>query len=120
MKIVYIAHPISGNILENLKKIIIIIRELNLKRRDIIPFAHYFVDCYALHDSIPFERKRGIKNDKEFFRRKIFDELWLYGDRISDGMWDEIKLATSLNIPIYAKSKETKKALITKILKLKK
>ena len=105
MKIVFIAHPISGDIKGNLEKVIKIVRQLNIERDDIIPFAPYWVDCHALNDDVPEERERGIKNDTEFFKRGVIDELWLYGDRISNGMQAEINLATKLNIPIISKSK---------------
>jgi hypothetical protein len=39
MKIVYIAHPISGDIKGNLEKIRLIVRGLNLENIDIVPFA---------------------------------------------------------------------------------
>lgn len=109
MKIVYIAHPVSGDIPGNLKKIIEIVRHLNKTRTDIVPFAHYWVDCHALNDDLPDERARGIDNDTVFFKRRVFDELWLFGDKISRGMTAEIELAHMLNIPVVPMSDETKK-----------
>ncbi len=107
MKIVYIAHPIGGDIKNNLSKIIDIIRQINLEEPEIIPFAHYWVDCHALNDNIEIERNRGIKNDVEFFNRKIIDELRLYGDKISKGMKAEISLCHRLGIPIKPMTVET-------------
>jgi hypothetical protein len=104
MKIVYIAHPISGDVKGNLEKIRRIIRGLNLMFTNIVPFAHYFVDCYALDDTVPEERDRGIKNDIALFKAGFIDEVWLFGDRISNGMKAEIELAKNLNIPIISKS----------------
>lgn len=103
MKIVYIAHPISGDIAGNLEKIQQIVRQINLQYSDVVPFAPYWVDCHALDDNDPEERKRGIANDQEFFLRKVIDEVWLFGDRISAGMLSEIELATSLGIPVVNK-----------------
>lgn len=108
MRIAYIAHPISGDIKGNLEKIKQIIREINLTEPDILPFAHYWVDCHALDDNNPAERERGIKNDKEFFNRKSFDELRLYGEKISGGMRAEIDLALLNNIPIKPMTEETR------------
>jgi len=102
-KIVYIAHPISGDIKGNLDKIIKIIRHINLTEPDVVPFAHYWVDCHALDDDCKSERERGIRNDAEFFNRGLIDELWLYGDRISNGMQEEIKTCRRLNIPVVLK-----------------
>jgi hypothetical protein len=106
MKIVYIAHPISGDIEKNLEKIIGIIREINLTEPHTVPFAHYWVDCHALNDNIPEERQRGIDNDMELFGRGFIDELWIYGDRLSNGMIAEIDVCLQLNIPIVFKSTE--------------
>jgi hypothetical protein len=106
MKIVYIAHPISGDVEGNLKKILAIVREINLTMPDVIPFAHYWVDCHALDDTIPEERLRGIKNDKALLKAGFINELWLYGDRISSGMSDEIETANELGMPVVPKSKE--------------
>lgn len=104
MKIVYIAHPIGGNVEANLKKVQRLIGAINRNFPDILPFAHYVVDCLCLNDDIPEQRERGIKNDREFLRRGFIDELWLCGDHISKGMESEAKLAKSLNIPIVNKT----------------
>jgi hypothetical protein len=107
MKIVYIAHPIGGNVADNIDKVRRIVRHINLTEPDIVPFAHYLVDLAALDDNNPLERARGIKNDTALFKAGFIDEMWLYGDKISTGMGYEISLAIELNIPIISKSKGT-------------
>jgi hypothetical protein len=107
MKIVYIAHPISGDIKGNLQKIIQIVREVNVTESEVVPFAHYWVDCHALDDTIESERNRGIKNDIALLKAGFINELWLYGDRISNGMMHEIELAFELRIPVIGKTFET-------------
>lgn len=104
MKVIYIAHPISGDVKGNLEKIRLIARTINLTEPDVVPFAPYWFDCHVLDDNSPEERARGIKNDTEFFHRGTIDEVWLYGDRISNGMAEEIKLAESLSIPVIHKT----------------
>jgi len=108
MKIVFISHPISGDIPGNLEKIIQIVRDINLTEPDILPFAHYFIDCHALDDNIPEERERGIKNDIALMKAGFIDEVWLYGDKISNGMGHEIALALELGILVISKSEGTK------------
>lgn len=108
MRVVYIAHPISGDVKGNLKKIEAIGRQINLDEPETIPFAHYFFDCHCLNDDIPEERERGIKNDMALMGKGFIDEVRLYGDRISNGMEAEIKLANSLGIPVISKIKENK------------
>jgi len=107
MKIIYIAHPIGGDVEGNLKKIAQIAREINLEYPDVVPIAPYYLDCHALDDSNPEERQRGILNDSEFFDRKIMDEVWLYGDRISEGMSQEIRQANAMGIPVISMSEGT-------------
>lgn len=109
MKIAYIAHQIGGDVKGNLKKIKQIARHINLTEPDTVPFAPYYLDCLALDDSNPEERERGIKNDHEFFKRRIFDELRLYGNRVSEGMKHEIALALMCQIRIVPMTYETLK-----------
>ena len=100
MKIAYIAHPISGDVPGNLEKIRQIVRRINLEEPRVVPFAPYWVDCHALVDTVPAERVRGIKNNYEYFRRGVIDELRVYGDKISPGIQGEIDAARKHNIPI--------------------
>lgn len=114
MKIAYIAHPIGGDVPGNLKKIDSIIRCINLEEYDVVPFAPYYSDVAgAMMDSIPSERHRGMLNNEQHFRRKTFDVLRLYGDRISPGMADEITLAKHYGIPIVPMTEETTTAYYT-------
>jgi len=103
MKIIYIAHPISGDIPGNLEKIRLIVREINLTMPDVVPFAPYWLDCHALDDTIQSERERGIKNDIALFKKGFIDELWLCGNRLSAGMIAEKQLAEDLGIKVVDK-----------------
>ena len=119
MKIVYIAHPIGGDVENNLKDLVRILRIINLNIHpakkyefkgaesypsfdfsNIIPFAPYYADIIALDDSKPLERKRGIENDIALIKSGAFQECWLTGDKISFGMQEEIKLFTLLGKPV--------------------
>lgn len=100
MKIVYIAHPISGDIKGNLEKIRLLVRHINLTQLDIVPFAPYWLDCHALNDNIPQERERGIKNDTTLLQAGFINELWLCGDRLSNGMIAEKNIADRLGIKV--------------------
>jgi len=111
MKICYIAHPISGDIKGNLEKIRKIARQINLEEPDTVPFAHYYLDCFALNDDVPEERERGIKNDIELMKRGFIDEVRLYGDKVSKGMAAEMLLAKELGILVVAMTSETTEAL---------
>ena len=108
MKIAYIAHPISGDVEGNIKKIIAIVKSINLIEENVVPFVPYLADLYALNDNDPKERTRSIKNDNALFFSKVIDEVRLYRSKISEGMTNEINLARSLNIPIVPMTIETK------------
>lgn len=100
MKICYIAHPISGNVENNLSDLRRIIRKINLEFTDIVPFVPYYADIVSLNDNIRAERERGIKNDTAILQSGIVTELWLTGDRLSHGMKSEQEIAINSNIPV--------------------
>ncbi len=109
MKICYIAHPVGHSWKKaiNLEKIKKIVRKINLRQANIVPFVPYFADCEALSDNIPSERERGLKNGLAIIESGIVEELWLYGNKISNGMWDEIRLAHALGIKIVPQTDAT-------------
>lgn len=105
MKIVYIAHPIGGNVEANLKSIREIAREINATFDDIVPLIPYYVDVLVQTDHIPELRARGIKNGIAIIQRKgAIDEMWVYGKIISVGVKNEIIEALKMNIPVIAKN----------------
>lgn len=111
MKVVYIAHPIGGDVENNIKKVIKICREVNLTETDVTPFVPYLSDLYALNDSKTEERERGFKNNFNLLNKGFIDEIWLYGNRISNGMRAEINLCIELGIKVIAKTPQTIKEL---------
>lgn len=108
-KVVFIAHPLSGDIKGNVNKVLRICRDLHT--REIIPCAPYLAALHYLDDTVIEHREIGIEANLECFRRKFIDELWLFGDRISPGMWQEILLAREMGIPIVARTEETRHAV---------
>ncbi len=121
-KIIYLAHPISGDIEGNLADIVRILRVINTNSiylrscyfpseddqigilssnfSNIIPICPYYADILALDDNDPLQRKRGIENDTALILTGVFNECWLTGNKISFGMQEEIKLFRSLGTPI--------------------
>lgn len=107
MKIVYIAHPVKGFVKQNLKSVIKIVSNISKTYPDIMPIAPYVLYNYALNDRIKSDRTLGMYFNTQYFKRNFIDEVWLYGWKISKGMWKEIDLAVSLNIPIIPKTPNT-------------
>jgi hypothetical protein len=108
-KTVFIAHPISGDIQANMKRVLDICEHIHTTT--VIPVAPYLVSLQYLNDEVVEDRELGVEANLECFHRRYVDELWLFGDRISTGMRQEILLAQELNIPIIPKTEGTKKDL---------
>jgi hypothetical protein len=106
MKIVYIVHPISGDVPGNVKKILKIVKDINLSRSDVVPFVPYLADVLAMDDDVPEERAMGIENNVALLNSGVVNELWVYGKKISAGMEAEIDLAFELNIPVVVMDPE--------------
>jgi hypothetical protein len=109
MKTVYICHPIGGDVKNNINKVTEICSLIHDKQ--IIPVAPYLVSLQYLNDEVVEDRDLGIDANLECFRRRFVDEVWLYGNRISPGMKQEILIAKEYGIPIFAQTPETKKEL---------
>lgn len=106
-KTVFITHPIRGDIRGNVRKILAILRKVH--KRDFIPVAPYLGSLQYLNDEDDGERELGIEANLECFRRRYVDELWLFGDPISTGMGQEVRLAQKLSIPVIPQTQGTKR-----------
>lgn len=100
MKIVYIAHPISGDIEGNLADILRIVRKINLEQPDIVPCVPYYTDVLSMDDKLVMQRKRGIDNNTTLLMSGLYEEMWLTGNTISFGMREEIALAVKLGMEV--------------------
>jgi hypothetical protein len=97
MEKAYICSPLSGNTKENLKNAVAYARFV-FDRCGMIPvMSHFYV--LILDDNIEFERKIGTSLGLEM----ILDarHMWVFGDNITPGMKDEIRLAESLKRVIH-------------------
>lgn len=99
-KVVYIAHPIGGDIDKNIEKVLKIYRELSLAG-EVVPFVPYLASLRALDDSVSKERAVGMAHNDVLFARKLFDELWVYG--MSPGVEHEIRMAEENDILVVYK-----------------
>lgn len=99
-KMIFVAHPMSGDVEGNTKKVIDICRSLHSE--EFIPvFPSLLWREYLKGDG----KKKLIRAvTLEYFKRGFIDELWLYGPTLTDGMKYEIQLAIKYNIPVIAKT----------------
>lgn len=100
MKLIYVCSPLKSNNVSsynnNIKSAIRYCRYVSAKGH--IPFPPHLYFTTFLDDSIASERKVGMDMGLDMLRK--CDELWAFGETISEGMRAEILLATRLNIPI--------------------
>lgn len=96
MKIIYVASPYAGDVQKNTEF---------AKRacRHVMEQGHAFFAPHLLYssllcESVPTERQLAL--DMGLVMLSACDELWCYGDRISQGMMSEIAEAERLGIPI--------------------
>lgn len=95
MKKVYICSPIGGNIKENLQKVKEYTRSaLMCGTAPVVP--HFYALC--LNDNIPKEREIGMAAGLSLLW--FCDEMWIFGDEVTESMKAEMQFCKSLNIPV--------------------
>ena len=95
MRNVYVCSPLRGNITENLEKV----RQygkfvLECGMAPVIP--HFYAEI--LDDTVDEERTIGMTAGTSLLFRA--DELWVFGDKITEGMKKEITFAEHLKLDI--------------------
>jgi hypothetical protein len=113
---VYIAHPIGGDVRRNVALVREKCGEIFRTQPRIQPLAPYLMALEFLDDSRPEERARGVSYNREFFASRFVDEVWLFGDRISAGMWQEVLWAREFGIPVIPMTRGTEIDLIRREL----
>lgn len=102
MMLVYICSPYAGDIRENIKFARAACR--HAIEKDCAPIAVHLLYPQLLDDAIPAEREQGIRTGLRVLA--ACDELWVCGERVSQGMTCEITEAKRLGIPIKIISAE--------------
>ncbi|MBS6955397.1 MAG: DUF4406 domain-containing protein [Enterocloster asparagiformis] len=95
-KLVYIASPYAGDVEANVAFAKAACHYA--MEQGATPIAVHLLYPQILDDSIPAERKAGIRMGLRVL--EACDELWLCGDRISHGMRAELAAAEQLDIPV--------------------
>ncbi len=95
-KTIYVCSPLAGEIQENIQKA----RQYSkfVAEQGGTPLAPHITELF--NDTIPEERELGLKMGIDYLKKS--DEIWVFGNRISNGMANEIRIAQDeLHIPIY-------------------
>jgi len=93
---VYICSPLRGDVEGNIKKAVEYSRFAYTKGK--VPLAPHVIFTTFLDDTNENERKAGIKMGLKLL--DVCDELWVFGDRVSEGMVAEIEKAKKLGLKI--------------------
>ena len=95
MKKVYLCAPLSVDVTANLEKIRQYCRyALLCGTAPVVP--HFYAEC--LDDNDPKDREIGLAAGLSLLW--FCDELWLFGDTVTDGMKNELQFCKNLNIRI--------------------
>lgn len=95
MRKVYVCAPLGGDVESNLKKVRTYTEyALRCSTAPVVP--HFYAEC--LDDSIPAEREIGRSAGMSLLW--FCDELWLFGDTVTEGIAAELQFCRHLNIRI--------------------
>ena len=108
VKTVFVAHPISGNVEENLRKVVAICKEIHTA--EVIPIFPSFTWRQYLENGETATQRLADAVNLEYFRRGMVDEIWFYGDRMSEGMVREAILGSRFGIRLMGMTHETRVA----------
>lgn len=95
-KLVYIASPYVGDVLENIHMAQNACRYV--MAQGAVPIAVHLMYPQFLDDGSVEEREAGTRMGIRVL--EVCDELWLFGDSISSGMQRELEAAEQLGIPV--------------------
>ena len=99
---VYIASPLRGDIEGNIEKAKAYCRFAITK--NVVPMCPHIYFTLFLNDNAEVERRIGMILGLQLLKR--CKEVWVFGDTISEGMANEIKIAEKRGIPVrYFNSK---------------
>lgn len=98
LPVVYIAHPVSGDVEANLASAARWVRWAAV-RMGVAPVAPYITFCAVLDDDDEADRALGMRCDLAILRK--CDEVWLCGERVSEGMAGERDHAHANGIRVY-------------------
>lgn len=93
---IYICSPLKGNIERNIQRAIGYSRFVYSKGG--IPLAPHAIFTQFLDDNIPEERNAGIDMGIQLLLK--CDELWAFGEKISEGMAAEMAAAKTLGLKV--------------------
>lgn len=114
-KMVFIAHPISDDPEENTRKVLEICRRIHTP--DVIPLFPSLAWRMYLSAIDAGDKALAKMAIEEYFSRGVVDELWFYGDKLSNGMLRELELADQYGVQVVAKTPKVYELLMEAVLR---
>ena len=105
IKLVYVCSPLRGDIKRNISRANGYCRFVATQR--VVPIAPHTIFTQYLDEEILEERQLGMQMGLELL--KHCSELYVFGNRVSDGMLEEMEAAKRLGIPIQYYSDQCKR-----------
>lgn len=97
-RVVYLCHPVSGDVAGNLERTRRWVRWVYDNVPGVVVLCMWVVDCEVLDDANPEHRALGFEHDLAVVER--CDEIWAVSGRISHGMSLEIAHAREHGVPL--------------------
>lgn len=97
-RVVYLAHPVRGDVEVNLAKAKAWLKYYSENNPEIAFVAQWIVECELWDDADPASREQGLKRCLALVER--CDELWCIGESITAGMQRELEQACAFGIPV--------------------
>jgi hypothetical protein len=94
--LIYLAHPVSGDVAGNLESCRAIMLDLMGRYPHHAFVAPWITYCEILDDDDPEQRARGMRDDLVVLAR--CDQIWLVGPHVSAGMIAEKEIAENAGL----------------------
>lgn len=95
-KLIYVCSPVKGDVEANIAKAKEHCKTILIMGH--IPLAPHVAFSGILNDDVPQERETALSIGLELVKR--CDEVWVFVERISEGMRGEIELAKEIGVPV--------------------
>lgn len=109
---VFISHPVSGNVEENLAAVARICRKIHSK--DVLPIFPSFTTRRYLTPDLT-DRELAAAQIYTYLSSGLVNEIWFYGDVLTEGMERELRIALLFNVRIVGMSQRMQEVLSSKM-----
>lgn len=100
-KLIFLSHDILSDTTHDVNRVLTYCRQIALTPSlQAIPMAPYLDASSYLKINDPAEYAMMVEKNAIFFEKKIVDELWVCGPKLSENMKDDIRLCLKYGVPV--------------------